>query len=683
MLLRFRRCRSGPADLKISYHAQLPTPNVPDDSPPARRGSLHHGAARCTTTDPLKSAIYHGVTRITLLACVLLAANEPTIRAQIADGPRAAAITPTDAQHFVDPLVLEQLEKRRIAGAVVTIVKDGAVVLVREYGTADVANRQPMGPETLIRIGSITKTITALAVMQLVEAGRLDLDSDVNAYLDFHVSTLPGRAPVTLRRLLSHRAGFEDRRGGIGALSVDRLPLGPFLSSHMPPRLRQDDEVVAYSNFNAALAAYVVERASGQSFEQYVADRIFRPLQMVHTTAVQPVPTALRPHVSSGYRRADLAPDIVSMAATRFHEVGSTGVVTTAADMGRLLLALLDPEPGIVSRASLDTMMTPQAILPRGFFGLGMMSPLGLGANAFIGHDGGTGGFQSTLALLPREGFGLFASYNSMGTGITQGHAELLQRIAERYFPGVTLPSHASSDAGISGVYQPTRRVESNLFALRALLEQLAVRYADNGTLLFGPAYLPFDAVSLVPIAPGLFRGAGIEIAFGESWRSPVMQIGVLPYLRVTWWTSARLVVPTIAGCLIVAVCTVLAWPVLALRKRRRQLEAIERGVRLVTRMALLSYLVAISTALWLVVWGWPLAALSSPVVPPIGASIYVAAWTAVVLTLLSVWRVARYVRQGVGSVWTRGRECLLTVVLVILAAFCLNWHVAGTTLSF
>jgi hypothetical protein len=99
--------------------------------------------------------------------------------------------------------------------------------------------------------------------------------------------------------------------------------------------------------------------------------------------------------------------------------------------------------------------------------------------------------------------------------------------------------------------------------------------------------------------------------------------------------------------------------------------------------VALLSYLVAISTALWLVVWGWPLAALSSPVVPPIGASIYVAAWTAVVLTLLSVWRVARYVRQGVGSVWTRGRECLLTVVLVILAAFCLNWHVAGTTLSF
>lgn len=178
----------------------------------------------------------------------------------------ATARTTAEIEGFLDALVLGQLESRKIAGAVVVVVKDGVVVLSKGYGHADVGAARPMGRDTLVRIASITKTLTALAVMQLVEAGRLDLDRDVNGYLDFAVPRLPGRAPVTLRRLLSHQSGFENRTAGIGAWAGDRMPLGPFLARHMPPRLRQDDDVVAYSNYNASLAAYIVERASGRSF---------------------------------------------------------------------------------------------------------------------------------------------------------------------------------------------------------------------------------------------------------------------------------------------------------------------------------------------------------------------------------------------------------------------------------
>jgi CubicO group peptidase (beta-lactamase class C family) len=331
------------------------------------------------------------------------------------DRPAATPITPADLESLIDPLVREQVERRRIAGAVVTVVKDDAVVLTKAYGLADIAQRRAMDPDALVRIGSVTKLLTALAVMQLVEHGALDLDRDVNTYVDFVVPTPVGRPPVTLRRLLSHQTGFEDRRGDIGALRGGRLPLGAYLARHLPPFLEQNDGVVAYSNYNAALAAYIVERVSGEAFEQYLADHVFMPLQMVDTTAQQPPPAALQRRLSTGYVRSDVPPTAVSTASATIYEVGSTGIVTSATDMGRLLVALLDPDPRILSRRSLETMMTGQARVARGMMGLGVYSPLGEGGNPFVGHDGGTGAFRSTFALLPERRFGVFASYNTAG----------------------------------------------------------------------------------------------------------------------------------------------------------------------------------------------------------------------------------------------------------------------------
>ena len=239
--------------------------------------------------------------------------------------------------------------------------------------------------------------------MQLVEQGKLDLDRDVNKYLDFAVPRHPGLAAVTLRRLLTHQTGFEDRRGGIGAWSGERLPLGPFLARHMPPRNPANNDLVAYSNYNASLAAYIVERLSGERFEEYLNEHIFKPLGMTRTTAVQPLPDVFSTHVSDGYVRSDLLPTRESMGSATIHEVGSTGVSASGSDMARLMLTLLDHDPKILSRDSLKAMMDAQARLPLGFYGLGIYSPLGRGCNAFVGHEGGTGGFSSALALLPAE----------------------------------------------------------------------------------------------------------------------------------------------------------------------------------------------------------------------------------------------------------------------------------------
>ena len=265
------------------------------------------------------------------------------------DTASVAAMTAGDVQRVLPAFVRAQLERRRIAGAVVVLVKDDAVLLDEGYGFADVAARRPMDRLTPMRIGSVTKLLTALAVMQLVDEKRLSLDEDVNRYLDFTVPNPAGHAPVTLRRLLSHQTAFADRIGGIGTTSSQATDLGSFLATRVQPRLRQHDDVIAYANYNAALAARIVERVSGQRFDRYLDARIFKPLGMTRTTAVQPAPASLQ--VSAGYVRADAPPTRVSMAADTILEAGSTGVVTPGADMAQLLRALLNPAPSLLSRA--------------------------------------------------------------------------------------------------------------------------------------------------------------------------------------------------------------------------------------------------------------------------------------------------------------------------------------------
>jgi len=121
-------------------------------------------------------------------------------------------------------LIADQLARLKIAGSVVVVVKDDAILFARGYGYANVENHRSMTADsTLVRPGSISKLSTGIAVMQLVEQGRLDLDRDVNEYLDFHIPISDRGVPVTLRRLMTPRAGFEGRSFGTLARSLRRI----------------------------------------------------------------------------------------------------------------------------------------------------------------------------------------------------------------------------------------------------------------------------------------------------------------------------------------------------------------------------------------------------------------------------------------------------------------------------
>ena len=177
-------------------------------------------------------------------------------------------LTATDLEAWLDGFMPYALEQTDVAGSVVVVVKDGRVLLQKGYGFADLAKRTPVDAErTLFRPGSISKLFTWTAVMQLVEQGKLDLDADVNQYLDFKIPAYDGK-PVTLRNIMTHTAGFEEVLKNLISEDTKNVPtIGAYLKAWTPKRIFVAGTTPAYSNYATALAGYVVERTSGLDFD--------------------------------------------------------------------------------------------------------------------------------------------------------------------------------------------------------------------------------------------------------------------------------------------------------------------------------------------------------------------------------------------------------------------------------
>src|SRR5215469_14515153 len=260
----------------------------------------------------------------------------------------APEFTKADFETFLDALIPSQLRNRNIAGAVISVVKDGQVLFQKGYGFADVENRKPVLPDqTLFRPGSISKLFTATAVMQLVEQGKLDLDSDVNDYLDFAIPKTY-QDPVTLRQLLTHTGGFEETLKNLFVAHESEIkPLRTYLVNEMPARIFPQGKIPAYSNYGFTLAGYIVERVSGEKFERYIENQILKPLRMNNSTFDQPLPAQLAPQMSKGYLGASKKP-----RDFEFVQAAPAGALsTTAADMTRFMLAFL--QDGAVNGVSI------------------------------------------------------------------------------------------------------------------------------------------------------------------------------------------------------------------------------------------------------------------------------------------------------------------------------------------
>jgi CubicO group peptidase (beta-lactamase class C family) len=176
----------------------------------------------------------------------------------------AAQLTQQDVGSWADGFMSYALIRGDVAGAVVVVVKDGALLFERGYGYSDMTARKPVDPDkTLFRIGSTSKIFTWTAVMQLVEQGKLDLDADINGYLDFTIPARNGK-PITLRNIMTHTAGFEESLKSLIETDPSRLlTLEAFVKRWTPERIYAAGSTPAYSNYATALAGYIVARVSG------------------------------------------------------------------------------------------------------------------------------------------------------------------------------------------------------------------------------------------------------------------------------------------------------------------------------------------------------------------------------------------------------------------------------------
>jgi CubicO group peptidase (beta-lactamase class C family) len=196
----------------------------------------------------------------------------------------ATAQRPAEVATLLDSVVPAALRAERIPGAVVSVVSDGRVIFKKGYGLADLETRRPMTESTVVRIGSISKVMTAVAVAQLADRGRIDLRRDVNQYLRSLKVPATYSAPITPWHLLTHTAGLDEIRPG--TMTESRAQLES-LRDFLRPRLVRyvaPGEATAYSTYASTLAGLLVEDVSGQPFETYLRENVWKPLGMTRTS---------------------------------------------------------------------------------------------------------------------------------------------------------------------------------------------------------------------------------------------------------------------------------------------------------------------------------------------------------------------------------------------------------------
>ena len=407
--------------------------------------------------------------------------------------PSAPELTATDLQAFLDGLLPAQLEREDIAGAVVAVVKDGKVLFEKGYGFSDVEKRKSVSPaETLFRPGSISKLFTWTSVMQLVEQGKLDLDRDVNDYLDYKIPPAFSK-PITLRNILTHTPGFEETAKELFVADASKMrPLGEYLREHIPGRIFPPGVTPAYSNYATAMAGYIVQRTSGKPFEQYVADNIFIPLGMGHTTFVQPLPPNLSSFMSNGYQQA--SKEAKPYEFVQAFPAGS--VATSAADMCIFMMAHL--QDGRWNDKQILKPETAKLMHARAFASDPRLNGMALGfyeetrnGHRIIGHGGDTLYFHSDLHLIHDSNVGFFVSYNSAGKGEVSGRTILFEKFLDRYFPYTpSAPAVASAKENadeVAGLYVASRRGEKSFLKVTEFLGQAKAFANSDGTLSIDP----------------------------------------------------------------------------------------------------------------------------------------------------------------------------------------------------
>jgi len=617
----------------------------------------------------------------------------------------AYAVTPhemtqQDITAFLDGIMPQQLAREDIAGAVISVVKDGKVIFARGYGYSDVEKKKAVSADyTLFRPGSISKLFTWTSVMQLVEQGKLDLDRDVNEYLDFKIpATYP--KPITLRNIMTHTPGFEESVQELFVADAkDLQPLGPYLQKHMPTRIFPPGTTPAYSNYATTMAGYIVQRVSGQDYFDYVDEHVIKPLGMTHTTFRQPLPDVLAPLMSKGYT-------VASQPAKKFEFVeaapaGSSSV--SAMDMTHLMIAHL--QNGKYENVQILKPETAELMHSRQFVNLSDMNAMCLGfyeetrnGHRIIGHAGDTDYFHSDLHLMPDAQLGFFISYNSAGKGEISAREAVWHAFLDRYFPielkdGSPVSTATSDAEQVSGHYIVSRRSEDNIFSVLSVVGETKIFRNDDGTISSKDLKdMNGEPKKFRAVAPMMFRDVNDQDRLGfkkdESGNTvAVIDFPFMVFQKASGWENSAFQLPLVICSLVILLLTVLLWPISALIRRHYAkpltMTAAQKRLRLLVRLACIGFI------LFFVGYGAFFAmalkdiSMLSPKGNPFLRLVQVFGWIGVVGTVVAIYSALRSWQDSTRWIWTRICDTLIALSFVGAICFVFTWHLLHWSLMY
>jgi D-alanyl-D-alanine carboxypeptidase len=363
--------------------------------------------------------------QIALISCALLFTTQPMILAKSwLTKPSNSYLTANSrsanqTRQSLDERVKGIMARQHIPGMAVVVIRNG-VPEFKNYGVADINTKQPVTANTKFPIGSVSKPFTAMAIMMLVEEGKVKLDEPISKFF----FDLPAQwSSLTLRQLLSHQAGLsEDVNWQRTRQTRDIFKEGNW-QLDFPP-----GESWSYSNIGFNLAGLIIEKVSGQSYSQFMRDRIFLPLKMYQTQAS----FAATDNLATSYSWQDRL-EIVGLPADHY-VMGTGSIISTANDMTKWLQAL--DRGQLLSKASYQQLWTSTSLNSSRKTGYGLGWFVGnYNGHPYTEHGGNVGGYTTGVYRYPQDQLGIIVLTNN----IELSGSQIANAIADFYQPNISL----------------------------------------------------------------------------------------------------------------------------------------------------------------------------------------------------------------------------------------------------
>lgn len=420
---------------------------------------------------------------------------------------------------FMDSLITGKIDSLNVPGVLTVVINRDSILYSKGFGFANIEEERPVDPEkTVWRLASISKVVTATAVLQLVEKGELDLDTNINSYLENLTVPEENYGPITLRHLLTHTPGFDDRYLNKSFRTEEEWPdLNTFLNDILPRRIFPAGEIYSYSNVGNALAALVVEDVTGLDFDTYCRQYIFTPLQM-DQTSFRILNDRMAENLYTGYVFENNA-----FTSTPFDYLGdypAGQLLSTGEEFARFMMSHLNSGEyegvQILTGSTVEEMHSTQFKQhPKlnGSIGYAFHISEERG-NKVVRHGGGYMGLSTRMWLLPEEGAGLFIAANVSASPVLD---EISYPFLEEYFDNDTtaiadyplqdLPEYDPYVSKYTGYYRTTRHTHEDftkIFLLAGFINDLQLRENEEGMLVMPD--LSGEDRRLIQIEPALFQ---------------------------------------------------------------------------------------------------------------------------------------------------------------------------------